>query len=209
MKLPLRFFCPADKIDWECLVQTERELQLIKDIASRLGLAIRVDESISKVFLGRSKGPADTFNLKDRVKILAQNTATSCGLTSCAMAVNTITGQKLDDSQFKLRHGMDLLGGLNSETPKFVWKDRDRPRPELWPEVAQAGQNGCPSIAFLNGPDFSPSGNGHVVCIIGLTPTDVIFADPNRGRLRQLPKAAFEHAQEYPQGNALYIAYPK
>lgn len=208
-KLPLRFFCPADKTDWEIQIQTERELEIIKSIASRLKLAIRVDEAIGKVFLGRSQAKPVSVNLKDRVKILAQNTATSCGLTSCAMAVNTITGQNLDDGQFRLRHGMDLLGGLNAETPKFIWRDRDRPRPDLWPEVMAALQNGCPAIAFLNGPEFSPSGRGHVVCIIGLTSQTVIFADPNGGRLRELPKAEFEHAKEYPQGNALYIAYPK
>ena len=51
----LRLFCPADKTDWSCALQTEREVQLCKDVASRLGLAISVNQEAGKLFLGRSK----------------------------------------------------------------------------------------------------------------------------------------------------------
>lgn len=54
----LRLFCPADKIDWSTSLQTEREVQLCRDIASRLGLAININEDVGKLFLGRSKSVA-------------------------------------------------------------------------------------------------------------------------------------------------------
>lgn len=52
----LRLFCPADRTDWSCQLQTEREVQLCKDIASRMGMAININEQAGKLFLGRSKG---------------------------------------------------------------------------------------------------------------------------------------------------------
>jgi uncharacterized protein YcbK (DUF882 family) len=58
-KKKLRLFCPADKIDWSCNLETDREVQLCRDIASRLGLAIKVDEEIGKLFLGRSSDSSD------------------------------------------------------------------------------------------------------------------------------------------------------
>lgn len=57
----LRLFCPAEDHTWSQSIQTERELQICKDIASRLGLAIRLDEANGKLFLGRGKpsGPPE------------------------------------------------------------------------------------------------------------------------------------------------------
>lgn len=52
----MRLFCPADKTDWSCTLQTPREVQLCKDIGSRLGLAMREDKENGKFFLGRSPG---------------------------------------------------------------------------------------------------------------------------------------------------------
>ena len=51
----LRLFVPAEDHTWSQSIQTERELQICKDIASRLGLAIRLDKATKKLFLGRKK----------------------------------------------------------------------------------------------------------------------------------------------------------
>lgn len=150
-----------------------------------------------------------SVNLAYRVAILAQGNAISCGQTSCAMAVNTITGQKLTDYHWQARHGFNLLGGLQAECPEHTWEDVDRPRPEIWPRVMASLAAGCPAVCGVNGPDFSPSGHGHIVCIIGLNSKKVIFGDPNRGRLRELERERFEQAQEYPQGNFLFLATPR
>lgn len=216
MKLPLRLFCPAEDSTWSEELKTEREVQICKDIASRLSLPIRIDEEHGKLFLGRGKdwkpepdGPKVlSVNLKDRVTILAQTNAVSCGQTSCAMAANTITGQRLTDQSWDRRHGMSLLGGLQLECKDHgvTWEDVGRPRPEIWPRVLQSLASGFPAVCGVNGPDFSPSGHGHIVCIIGVTSKTVIFADPNRGRLRELERERFEQAQEYPQGNFIFLA---
>jgi len=224
MKLPLRLFCPAEDHTWSEELRTEREVQICKDIASRLKLPIRVDEAQGKLYLGHGPNyqskpdkPQPKFlsvNLKDRVKILAQQTSTSCGVCSCAMAVNTITGSHYSDLEWDRRHrdpvaGVDLLGGLRKDTPHHTWRDVGRPRPEIWQEVLNSLGAQCPAVCGVNGPDFSPSGHGHIVCIIGVTTTTVIFADPNGGRLRELPREDFEKAQEYPQGNFIFLATPK
>lgn len=153
-----------------------------------------------------------SVNLKGRVKILAQQTGTTCGVCSCAMAVNTITGTHYNDLTWDSRHrnkyGVDLLAGLQQDCPKHTWRDAGRPRPEVWQEVLNSLAAGCPAVCGVNGPDFS-SGAGHIVCIIGVTTTTVIFADPNGGELRELPRAAFEDAEEYPQGNFIFLALPE
>lgn len=218
MKLPLRLFCPAEDHTWSEQLQTEREVQLCKDIASRLELPITIDQLHGKLYLGHRKGYTKgdqigpkvvSVNLKDQVKILAQSNAVSCGQTSCAMAANTITGQQLTDQSWAARHGMNLLGGLRAECPRHTWEDIGRPRPEIWPTVLASLEARCPAVCGVNGPDFSPSGHGHIVCIIGVTSKTVIFADPNRGRLRELSREDFEKAQEYPQGNFIFAALPK
>lgn len=149
-----------------------------------------------------------SVNLKDRVRILAQSNAVSCGQTSCAMAVNTITGQQLTDQSWAARHGMNLLGGLQQECKAkgVTWQDVGRPRPDIWPRVLASLADGLPAVCGVNGPDFSLSGRGHIVCIIGVTSKTVIFADPNGGRLRELERERFEQAQEYPQGNFIFLA---
>lgn len=152
-------------------------------------------------------------NLKGSVRILAQQTATSCGACSCAMAVNTIRKKDYSDLEWDARHrniyGLDLLSGLRQDCPDHAWRDAGRPRPELWDQLLQSLAAGCPAVCGVNGPEFSPSGHGHIVCIVGVTTKTVIFADPNGGRLRELPRESFEDAAEYPQGNFVFLALPK
>jgi hypothetical protein len=57
MELPLTLVCPADKTDWTNQLNTAREVELCKSIASRLGLAININEDQKKLYLGRSKTP--------------------------------------------------------------------------------------------------------------------------------------------------------
>ena len=53
MKLPLKLICPAEDSSWSELLKTEREVQICRDIASRLKLAINIDEDAGKLYLGR------------------------------------------------------------------------------------------------------------------------------------------------------------
>lgn len=160
-----------------------------------------------------AKPVVKSVNLKGLVKILAQQAGDTCGACSCAMAVNTITGTHYDDLTWDRRHrnryGLDLLSGLKQDCPKHEWRDAGRPRPDVWDEVLESLAARCPVICGVNGNDFSRSGRGHIVAIIGVTTTTVIFADPNGGELRELSRQAFENAAEYPQGNFLFIALPK
>lgn len=57
MSTGLRLFCPAEATDWSTALITEREIELCKSIASRLGLAIRIDQGHGKLYLGRGQAP--------------------------------------------------------------------------------------------------------------------------------------------------------
>lgn len=114
-KKNLRLFCPADKIDWSTEIQTPRELQLIKDIASRLSLAIKVDEEIGKVFLGRSETkkeikknplvnhagkvrfPAGEVNMAEGLSETEANRYGITGVYSNARLLSVSRGQKLSE----------------------------------------------------------------------------------------------------------------
>lgn len=56
MSTGLRLFCPADRSDWSVALITEREVELCKSVASRLGIAININKEHGKLYLGRSPG---------------------------------------------------------------------------------------------------------------------------------------------------------
>lgn len=150
-----------------------------------------------------------SVNIRDRVKILAQSNSISCGQTACAMAINTLTGRKWTDRDFDRNHGFNLLGGLQAECPGHVWKDAGNLTPASWPAMLESLAASCPVVAAANGPTFSPSGHGHIMLIMGVTPRTVIFADPNGGILREVARSEWEQAPSHPDGNFVFLAVPK
>lgn len=143
------------------------------------------------------------------VKPLAQNNSVSCGQTSVAMCVNNITGQNLTDADINAKYGFNLLQGLNAECSKsgVQWKDGGNISPYSWNLIDQkVNAEKTPVIVALNGPEFSPSGRGHIVTIVKTEGNTVYFADPANGQIRTTTKEAMENAPKHPDGNFIFFA---
>lgn len=143
------------------------------------------------------------------VKPLAQNTSVSCGQTSVAMAVNALTGQNLTDYDINNKYGFELLNALNSECGKagYNWKDGGDLNAGSWELIDhKVNQEKTPVIVALNGPEFSPSGRGHIVTIVKTEGDTVTIADPATGELRTTTKQAMNTAPQHPDGNFVFYA---
>lgn len=143
------------------------------------------------------------------VKPLAQNTSVSCGQTSVAMAVNALTGKNLTDMDINSRYGFELLNGLNAETASagYTWKDGGDLNASSWDLIDhKVNQEKTPVIVALNGPEFSPSGRGHIVTIVKTEGDTVTFADPATGALRTTTKQNMNNAPSHPDGNFVFYA---
>ena len=102
-----------------------------------------------------------------------------------AMAVNTLTGKNLRDLDIDGRYGFELLNALNSESASagFRWRDGGEISASSWELIDHKVNNEkTPVIVGLNGPEFSPSGRGHIVTIVKTEGDTVTFANPPRGR---------------------------
>ena len=143
------------------------------------------------------------------VRPLFQSNSISCGQTSVAMAINAIKGSQLKDTTISYRYGFSLLGALNAESrvAGVQWKDAGRPSPSKWPQIEKAVRQGLPVIVGLNGREFSPSGRGHIVTIVGVDGNKVEFADPAHGNIRQTTKDAIDRAPSYPQGSFIFLPF--
>lgn len=170
---------------------------------------VRRREEERKLFLKpvQPKLATKSVPLESRIRILSQNTAVSCGLTSVAMAVNLLTGRNIDDSYLQNKYGFALLKGLNSETPRGIrYRDAGNFTPELWDDMAESIQEGLPIILALNGDEFSPSGYGHIVLVTGIDEKTVRIADPNGGRWRTISRKLIEQAPPHSEsGNFVFI----
>lgn len=143
------------------------------------------------------------------VQPLAQQNGISCGQTSVAMAVNSLTGQHLTDTDINNKYGFELLGALNSETSAagYQWKDGGDLSSSSWDLIDhKVNQEKTPVIVALNGPEFSPSGRGHIVTIVKTEGNVVTFADPATGALRTTTKEAMTNAPQHPDGNFVFYA---
>lgn len=143
------------------------------------------------------------------IKPLAQNTGISCGQTSVAMAVNSLTGKNLIDSDINAKYGFELLNGLNAESAEagYSWKDGGNINASSWDLIDhKVNQEKTPVIVALNGPEFSPSGRGHIVTIVKTEGNQVTFADPATGTLRTTTKEAMNNAPSHPDGNFVFYA---
>lgn len=143
------------------------------------------------------------------VQPLAQSNGSSCGQASVAMAVNALTGKQLRDTDIDSRYGFELLGALNAESngAGYRWKDGGEISASAWELIDhKLNQEKTPVIVALNGPEFSPSGRGHIVTLVKTEGDQVTYADPATGQLRTTTKQAMNHAPSHPDGNFVFYA---
>ncbi|HPZ08795.1 MAG TPA: hypothetical protein PL110_11815 [Candidatus Eremiobacteraeota bacterium] len=154
-------------------------------------------------YLNNSPGPVNSL------KPLAQSNSVSCGQTSVAMAVNSLTGKNLTDMDINGKYGFQLLNALNSETASqgIKWRDGGNISPYSWGLIEQkVNMEKTPVIVALNGPEFSPSGRGHIVTIVKIQGDTVSYADPATGEIKTTTKKAMETAPTHPDGNFIFFA---
>ncbi len=140
---------------------------------------------------------------------LRQHNKVSCGQTSVAMAVNSLTGKHLQDTDIDRVYRFDLRGALNAETGSWGWKWRDGGNLSAakWPLIEKSLDQGGPVLVGLNGPKFSPSGKGHIVVIVDVDGDRVTYVDPADKTQKDCTRKDMERAPSYPGGNFIY--YPR
>lgn len=118
-----------------------------------------------------------------------QHDGDNCGKTAVAMAVNAVTGKNLEDWDLPAE-GCSLLGELNARSAEagVQWVDKDLSAAN-WHLLEQSLQQGCPVVVGLNG-EFSASGYGHIVTIVGVEGETVSYADPATGTIRETTREA-------------------
>lgn len=140
---------------------------------------------------------------------LAQSNSVSCGQTSVAMALNSITGKHLTDMDIDHNYGFQLLDALKTESRPsgYDWNDAGNITADSWSMIdRKVNQEKLPVIVALNGPEFSPSGHGHIVTIIKTDADNVTYADPATGTIKTTPKSHMNNAPSHPDGNFLFVA---
>lgn len=157
----------------------------------------------------QGQSPATALMSPLSVSPLAQSNSVSCGQTSVAMAVNALTGKNLRDVDINARYGFGLLNALNGETGAqgFQWRDAGEVGPYAWPLIDQkVNTEHTPVIVALNGPEFSPSGHGHIVTIVKTEGDTVTYADPASGQMKTTTKQRMNEAPRHPDGNFVFVA---
>jgi hypothetical protein len=140
---------------------------------------------------------------------LAQSNGVSCGQTSVAMCLNSLTGANLNDMNIDQHYGFQLLKALKNESREagFDWRDAGNITNDSWSFIdKKVNQEGLPVIVALNGPEFSPSGRGHIVTITKTTADTVTYADPADGKMKTTKKSNMVNAPSHPDGNFLFVA---
>ncbi len=143
------------------------------------------------------------------VKPQRQRNSVSCGQTSVAVSVNALTGKRLTDRDIDLRYGFGLLNALNSESKSagYRWRDGGNFQAKNWPTLEKKlNQEKTPVLMGLNGPEFSPSGRGHIVTLLGLDGVKVRYMDPADGKVKVTTKEAIEKAAPHPDGKFFFYA---
>ena len=141
------------------------------------------------------------------VQPLAQSNGISCGQTSVAMTINALTGQNLRDTDIDAKYGFELLRALKEECAPsgFTFKDGGEVSADKWELIEhKVNKEKIPVIVALNGPEFSPSGRGHIVTITKVEGDTVEFADPATGVKRTTTKSAMNNAPQHPDGNFIF-----
>ncbi|MGE0491762.1 MAG: hypothetical protein AB7S38_21300 [Vulcanimicrobiota bacterium] len=140
---------------------------------------------------------------------LAQNNSVSCGQTSVAMCINALTGKNYQDYDINNKYGFELLNALKAETQSagYSWHDGGEVSASSWNLIDhKVNVEKLPVIVALNGPEFSPSGRGHIVTIIKTEGDNVTYADPATGTLKTTTKQAMNMAPQHPDGNFIFYS---
>lgn len=143
------------------------------------------------------------------VKPLAQSNGVSCGQTSVAMCLNSLTGGNLTDMDIDSNYGFQLLEALKNESRPagYDWSDAGNISADSWSMIdRKVNQEKLPVIVALNGPEFSPSGRGHIVTIVKTDGDSVTYADPADGKIKTTKKSNMNNAPSHPDGNFLFVA---
>ena len=143
------------------------------------------------------------------VKPLAQSNSVSCGQTSVAMAVNSLTGKSLTDKDINSRYGFGLLPALNGESrgSGYSWRDGGNFSAGKWGLLEKKlNKEKTPVLIGLNGPRFSPSGRGHIVTLLSVNGNSVKYADPADGKIKTTTRQAIERAPSHPDGKFIFYA---
>ena len=147
-------------------------------------------------------------NARD-VQPMAQSNGVSCGQTSVAMCINSLTGKSLTDMDIDQKYGFGLMNALKAESTSsgYDWRDNGNLSADTWPLIDQkVNQEKLPVIVALNGPEFSPSGRGHIVTIVKTEGDTVTYADPADGSLKTTSKQNMQNASSHPDGNFVFVA---
>lgn len=139
----------------------------------------------------------------------AQSNDVSCGQTSVAMSINALTGKSLRDTDVDARYGFELLKALNGECREagWRWQDGGEINPSCWSLIDhKVNVERTPVIVALNGPEFSPSGRGHIVTILKTEGDTVTYADPADGTVKTTTKQRMNTASSHPDGNFIFFA---
>lgn len=143
-----------------------------------------------------------------KVRPLTQSNGVSCGQTSAAMCINSLTGKNLTDRDINSRYGFSLLSALNSETrgSGYRWSDAGDLTAKSWPSLERRlNKDHTPVMIGLNG-QFSSSGRGHIVTLLSVDGNKVTYADPADGKVKTTTKQAIENAPGHPHGKFLFVA---
>lgn len=136
-----------------------------------------------------------------------QGNAVSCGQTSVAMALSARTQHAWSDASVNARYGFALLQALQDEDPTGRWRDEGNITDEnSWAhKVKPALKAGWPVIVGLNGPEFSPSGHGHIVLLVSVDANGIVkFANPNGGIWGSTTVARILECAAYPGGKFVF-----
>ena len=140
-----------------------------------------------------------------------QNDPLSCGQTSAAMSINMLTGKSMTDKTFGEKYGYSLYQGLVEETSKegYKWNPYETNfDPGKWDIIdKKTNLEGFPVMIGLNGPEFSASGRGHIVTLVGTRGNEVTYLDPADGSTKTTTRKAIEDAPAHPDGKFLF--YPE
>ncbi len=143
------------------------------------------------------------------VEPLAQSNAVTEGQTCVAMCLNALTGSTFTDIDIDARYGFFLIKALNKESNEagISWRDAGNLNYESWTFIdKKVNDEGLPVIVALNGPEFSPSGRGHIVTVVATTSDTVTYADPADGKLKTTQKQNMVEAPSHPDGNFVFVA---
>lgn len=208
---PWLLVCPAE--DWRGATEISAlHLPVLELVGRRLGLPYRVDQGQRKCYLGKGPGGPNTdkpqeLPLAERIRpwLFPQTTSKSCGQASVAYCLSVLTGEKWRDTDVAARYGYSLLLALESECPGYEWRDVGNFTRSLWAEIEKSLKAGLPVIMGLNGPEFSPSGYGHIVVLVGVEGSKVVLADPATGKLRSVTYQLIQDCPPHTDGKFVFL----